>query len=385
MAYIGNSPGVASQRIVTTFTATAGQTTFTPSSGYTVGYLDVYHNGVKLINGDDYTASNGSTFALASGAASGDVIEAVAYLPRGLSDGYTQAEADARYMDINAVTLPSQTGNNGKYLTTDGSDASWGTVDLSTKVSKTGDTMTGALAVPAGSTVGGTPDFTNYSLEVNATSAAQLILHKQADGLGASTNLAMQITQTNGQSARLAEISSDFISNWGGSLKFGVKPANGSPNNSTNNCMTIDSSGRVTMPYQPHFYIHNTSQTGQTPANEQTVLHYNVVRRNTGNHYNSSTRAFTAPVSGVYAITATARFDGCTSYSRLSIAINGQVSSAHWTPGAHSISESGGMRSHSVSCMLYLSANDYIQAIGGTNNGSGSHQGEGHFSAILLG
>jgi hypothetical protein len=105
MAYIGNSPGVASQRIVTTFTATASQTTFTPSSGYTVGYLDVYHNGVKLINGDDYTASNGTTFVLASGAASGDVIEAVAYLPRGLSDGYTKAEADTRYVNASGDTM----------------------------------------------------------------------------------------------------------------------------------------------------------------------------------------------------------------------------------------------------------------------------------------
>ncbi len=105
MAYIGNSPGVASQRIVTTFTATASQTTFTPSSGYTVGYLDVYHNGVKLINGDDYTASNGTTFVLASGAASGDVIEAVAYLPRGLSDGYTRAEADTRYVNASGDTM----------------------------------------------------------------------------------------------------------------------------------------------------------------------------------------------------------------------------------------------------------------------------------------
>jgi hypothetical protein len=100
MAYIGNSPGVASQRIVTTFTATASQTTFTPTSGYTVGYLDVYHNGVKLINGDDYTASNGSTFVLAAGASAGDVVESVAYLPRGLSDGYTKAEADARYVEV---------------------------------------------------------------------------------------------------------------------------------------------------------------------------------------------------------------------------------------------------------------------------------------------
>ena len=46
MAYIGNSPGVASQRVVTQFTATSNQTTFTPTSGYTIGYLDVFLNGV---------------------------------------------------------------------------------------------------------------------------------------------------------------------------------------------------------------------------------------------------------------------------------------------------------------------------------------------------
>jgi hypothetical protein len=154
MAYIGNSPGVASQRIVSKFTATASQTTFTPTSGYTVGYLDVYLNGVKLINGDDYTASNGSTFVLASGAASGDIVESVAYLPRGLSDGYTKAEADARYMDINEDTLPSQTGNSGKYLTTDGSTASWDTITAPTPaaVSDAANISTGYFALPTGTT-----------------------------------------------------------------------------------------------------------------------------------------------------------------------------------------------------------------------------------------
>jgi len=127
MAYIGNSPGVASQRIVSKFTATASQTTFTPTSGYTVGYLDVYMNGVKLINGEDYTASNGSTFVLASGAASGDIVESVAYLPRGLSDGYTKAEADARYMDINSVPTPAA-------------------------VSDAANSSTGYFALPAGTT-----------------------------------------------------------------------------------------------------------------------------------------------------------------------------------------------------------------------------------------
>lgn len=97
MAYIGNSPGVASQRVTSTFTATAGQTTFTPISGYTLGYCDVYYNGVKLVDGDDYTASNGVTVVLTNAAAVGDSVEIVTHFPRGLSDGYTQSEANARY------------------------------------------------------------------------------------------------------------------------------------------------------------------------------------------------------------------------------------------------------------------------------------------------
>jgi hypothetical protein len=141
MAYLGNSPGVASQRTTTTVVATSGQTTFTPTSGYSLGYLDVFLNGVKLISGTDYTASNGTTVALVSGVQAGDAVELVAYTPRGLSDGYTKTEADVRYPVLdgtgkvasaqlpsyvddvveynNYASLPA-TGESGKiYVTTD--------------------------------------------------------------------------------------------------------------------------------------------------------------------------------------------------------------------------------------------------------------------------
>ena len=59
-------------RTKTEFTATAGQTTFTPPS-YTVGYIDVFRNGV-LLGSADYTASNGTTVVLTTGATSGDLI-----------------------------------------------------------------------------------------------------------------------------------------------------------------------------------------------------------------------------------------------------------------------------------------------------------------------
>jgi len=62
--------------VVTDFTATAGQTTFTVT--YTVGLVEVYRNGVKLAIAD-YTASNGTTIVLATGAVVGDVIEVIAF------------------------------------------------------------------------------------------------------------------------------------------------------------------------------------------------------------------------------------------------------------------------------------------------------------------
>jgi hypothetical protein len=59
-------------RTLTEFTATAGQTTFTPPS-YTVGFIAVYQNGVML-GSADYTATNGTTVVLAVGALVGDLI-----------------------------------------------------------------------------------------------------------------------------------------------------------------------------------------------------------------------------------------------------------------------------------------------------------------------
>ena len=57
----------------TDFTATSGQTVFTVS--YPVGLIDVYRNGVKLAT-TDFTATNGTSFTLATGAVTGDLIQA---------------------------------------------------------------------------------------------------------------------------------------------------------------------------------------------------------------------------------------------------------------------------------------------------------------------
>ena len=78
--YIGRNPGDSSVIIAReTFTPSGVTTDFTFTAGYTVGYMDVYFNGVRLINGTDYTAETGSTVGLTSFAQSGDVLELVAY------------------------------------------------------------------------------------------------------------------------------------------------------------------------------------------------------------------------------------------------------------------------------------------------------------------
>lgn len=66
-------------RTVTTFTATAGQTTFTPPS-YTAGFINVYRSGVLLTPTSDYTATNGTTVVLASGATAGDTVIVESFL-----------------------------------------------------------------------------------------------------------------------------------------------------------------------------------------------------------------------------------------------------------------------------------------------------------------
>jgi hypothetical protein len=76
--YIGTQPVPQATQSRDSFTATGGQTTFA-TAGYQPGYIDVYLNGVHLVDVTDYTATNGSDVVLASGASINDIVEVVAY------------------------------------------------------------------------------------------------------------------------------------------------------------------------------------------------------------------------------------------------------------------------------------------------------------------
>ena len=71
---ISLTPNVATVNF--TVTATADQTSFAGNGGgYRLNELGVYRNGVRLIQGKDFTATDGSTVTLLSGAVVDDVIE----------------------------------------------------------------------------------------------------------------------------------------------------------------------------------------------------------------------------------------------------------------------------------------------------------------------
>jgi len=84
--YIGVQPVPQATQTRDKFVATSGQTSF-PTSGYSPLYLDVYLNGVHLVDGTDYAATNGSDVVLSVGCTTGDVLEVVAYTTFALSNG----------------------------------------------------------------------------------------------------------------------------------------------------------------------------------------------------------------------------------------------------------------------------------------------------------
>ena len=168
--YIGRAPGDSSVVIARqSFEPTGIQTNFTFSSGYTVGYIDVYYNGVKLIEATDYNATDGSTVGLSTYSNSGDIIELVAYKAFNVGN-VTDATGNftvgndlsvSGNVTISGVTTLG-TGSSVSYATTSfGLD---GTPDITINNLTAGfGTITSDLAVTGNVTVGGTLSYENLT------------------------------------------------------------------------------------------------------------------------------------------------------------------------------------------------------------------------------
>jgi len=316
--------GVAAYKSVDriNFTATAGQTTFTLAQGYAVGDVDVFLNGVKLLEGDDYFASTGTTVVLNSPAAVGDFIQVVSYNQFNVSNTYTKSEADSRYMVATGET-PMQS-----YLKT----PNYG-------VSSWSDSATASLEASQGSGTQGA------AVKVHGRSVATFggDIHYVSDTRGA-----------------------------GGTHRF--YGWNGSVLTET---MKIDSSGRVTKPQHPCFDVSST-----VGPSDGTVQTYNTTYLNIGASF--SNNRFTAPISGNYLFNAaTIKSSGSsTAIGRLYLRKNGSVlyNSRHLR-----LSEGATYGDGSCTWIVSLNANDYVEVFMNGNAGSHASNEYTWFNGFLIG
>lgn len=119
--------------------------------------------------------------------------------------------------------------------------------------------------------------------------------------------------------------------------------------------LNIDSSGRVTTPFQPAVFAQRTAGN----YSSSSVIVFNDVLLNVGNHYSNSTGRFTAPVAGVYQIichgimgTGT---NGSTAQADLSIRKNGSIYTT-----AHN-NHTDAWDNSVIQCFISLAVNDFIE------------------------
>ena len=150
--YIGNNPSDTSVVVAKqVFAPTGVQTTFTFVSGYSIGYLDVYINGARQVEGQDYNATDTSTVGLSSAAQGGDIIELVAY------KAFNVATVD---------TIPGDLRVQGKLTVvglTTGSNAFYSGIVTATSFSGDGSGLTGISSVSFATTsfgLSGSPNIT---------------------------------------------------------------------------------------------------------------------------------------------------------------------------------------------------------------------------------
>ena len=143
------------------------------------------------------------------------------------------------------------------------------------------------------------------------------------------------------------------------------KPMNFGTGNTTR--MTIDASGRVTLPYQPAFRAYSTV-AGWTvlSANTWVIGAFEAEEYDRGSNYNTTNYRFTAPIAGLYQFTlhvyARVQSGGQgtnSNYWTARFGINGQTQGVHCIVGY--LSDGDVDNTCTVTSTFDLSANDYVE------------------------
>jgi hypothetical protein len=127
---------------------------------------------------------------------------------------------------------------------------------------------------------------------------------------------------------------------------------------------TIDGSGRLTLPYQP--FVAGGAASGSISGNNNHIwAKSGYVFSNRGNHWDASTGRFTAPVDGVYYVSAGIRYSGVPvtpSYVYIYFSASYQTASGQPILLWSTQTEGGGTyRPRILTSLMYMRANDYVE------------------------
>lgn len=408
-----------------TYTATGGQTSF--AATYDAGFVDVYRNGVKLVDGSDFTATNGTSIVLSSGATVGDIIDIVAYgtfnlnatALDDLSDVSSATATSGQFLkyngtnwvpdtvstDLVADTTPQLGGNldlnsssitgtgninitgsvTSDDLTVEGTDGIIGRFKTTSGANNTVINVTSSDAAgTAGFSVGGNASFPAMTFEnggserMRITSGGSLAINTQTSPIEKVNLHDGNIRLSGTDDARIQFLNSPTASynvgtSGGAAIRF-HRPTSGheaiafethDTGVSHAERMRIHPEGYVTMPYTPIVAMQDIG----TSNSATTIMSGWNVSRNNGNHFNNSNGLFTCPITGYYEISMCAQSTYATGYNWIAIFHNGGVrDNIHWNPDNNQ-----GHYNLSITHVIYAAANDTLGV--GQHNANGVANG----------
>jgi len=227
------------------------------------------------------------------------------------------------------------------------------------------------------------------ALEITGTSGSEVIIGTSdttATGNDLFGGLAFKSLDTNGTAPHYSGIKARAADTYGGAnLEFYAGRSNyesndprfiiEGPQSVSGEAMRIDSSGRVTMPYQPAFSAYGNNQSVLVNTDVDATLPNEEF--DAGNNYDTSTSRFTAPVSGRYLFTGTVQYNGI-GQSHIVFRVNNSFVNNGWTNG-------GSTESATQSRILNLAAGDYVNMRLYSNQAGATNGQRTRMTGCLLG